>query len=122
MTNDNWIQEYKDKFNDATFCWNGDNKLGADFAKKKNKEMQKFISRLLTKKDQEHKAELESIKEVFWEIYNKNSDYYSESTEKGELDNSNEAAYTTSVLNQIVKGLRDKGIEIEKYEIQKDKE
>lgn len=62
MTNNNLINEYKDKFNDATFCWNGDNKLGADFAKKKNKEMQKFISNLLTKKDQEHKAELEMIK------------------------------------------------------------
>jgi len=62
MTNNNWIEVYNEEFNDASFCWNYDNNLGRRSASQTNTKMKNFISNLLTKKDQEHKAELEMIK------------------------------------------------------------
>lgn len=55
MTNNNWIEtEFDKKFRKESFhgyAWAFD-----------RKELLDFISNLLTKKDQEHKAELEMIK------------------------------------------------------------
>lgn len=104
MINNNWEEEFYKLKMTGIGEWHG----SADYWT-----IVGFIKNLLTKKDQEHKAELEMIRKVFWETYNKNSDYYSESIEKGDMDNSNESAYTTAVLNQIIKSLRDNGIELE---------
>jgi len=69
MTNNNWIEEFDEKFdwltsNQVSFMVLGEvRKLNTDLTRQ---EFLDFISNLLTKKDQEHKAELEMIKiEVF---------------------------------------------------------
>jgi len=63
MTNNNWIEEFDEKFynNDSNQdCgWLCDMMQGGD----KCDAIKDFISNLLTQKDQEHKAELEMIKE-----------------------------------------------------------
>jgi hypothetical protein len=56
MTNNNWIEQFDELVDGDFFPFGGFNK---DFDAESCK---KFISNLLTKKDQEHKAELEMIK------------------------------------------------------------
>lgn len=52
------------------------------------------------------------FKDVFWEIYHKNSESYEDSLKNNNHEASNEAAYTTAVLNSLIKGLTDRGIEL----------
>ena len=58
MTNNNWEQSFSKKFTDNVLKDGYGNDLTTDQAG----DIMRFISNLLTKKDQEHKAELEMIK------------------------------------------------------------
>ena len=56
MTNNNWIEELKTIFDSFR-------ETGWALPKNREEKLESFISNLLTKKDQEHKAELEMIRE-----------------------------------------------------------
>lgn len=60
MTNNNWIEEFYKKFTDGVDAKNG--YYDSQFTEGRPCNVESFISNLLTKKDQEHKAELERIK------------------------------------------------------------
>lgn len=80
MTNNNWIEQFDKEFPDMLEWY------GFEISEEKSKtNIRNFISNLLTKKDQEHKAELEIIKgEIENSIKNQPTDFsYGEGTYEG---------------------------------------
>ena len=65
MTNQQIIQEFREKFTYASFCWNGDMKTGKRFAQNTKKDIESFLLSALQEKDAEKEKALAEYKAEF---------------------------------------------------------
>lgn len=63
------LKEFEEKWNYASFTWNGDNKTGADFAKKTRKQIKAFLRQSI---DRVRVATLEAVENEMTELYGAN--------------------------------------------------
>ncbi len=57
----NWKSRFDEKFNYATFCWNGDNATGKKFAEQQKRKVKNFFSQERTLLLEELAGEIEGL-------------------------------------------------------------